>query len=224
MSQKNLQLTRLQIITEGLSRAARPDLTSNGRLWLNLFLEKQYLNQDHEWLVKEVSNRIMVNGDTLPADYVRMKTMTVTSNRIPMRVIEADEYEWLRRAYGTPGQLSTGNPNVAYIDEVNNVIYFVPLPSTVIIPVYNYFYYFFPTLPDPTTSAGDSEVPAWGLSNDILIEEIYVRALNWNDDERYEREKENVKVLLNESKMNSRDLRAGSPRFKLGKCHVRKRF
>lgn len=226
--ESNLGLTRGQIITEGLGRAGRPDLASNARLWLNLFLEKNYTGQDYEWLLKEVDNRIAVEGDPLPSDYERMKVITMTPNRIPVKLVEADEYEWLRRGYGFP-QYTTqtfGTPNWAYIDQTLGLIHWVPLPPTGAGQqvVYNYFYYYFPTLPDPTNPSLDSLIPVWGLDNTILITEIYTRALQWSDDLRYAQEKDAVKTLLDESKMNSRDLRAGSPRFKLGKSHKRRRF
>lgn len=227
MSQTNLKLTRGQIITEGLGRAGRPDLSSEARLWLNLFLEKQYLNQDHEWLLKYIFGRSLVEGDTLPSDYVRMKTLDATPNRIPIRLVEADQFESIRantnvQVAATP----TGTPRYAYIDQTLALIHFFPLPPTTPTATltYNYYYYYFPALPDPTNSGTDSQVPIWGLTNDILIEEIYVRALNWNDDLRFKEEKDNVQKLLNDSKMNSRDLRAGSPKFKLGKSFVRRRF
>lgn len=225
MSQTNLQLTRGQIITEGLGRAGRPDLLVNARLWLNLFLEKQYLNQDYEWLVKEIDNQTLIEGASIPEDYVRMKTITATPNRLPVLLVEADEYEWRRRGTSNgPAIITYGTPVIAYIDQAKDEIHFWPLPPVMTPLTYNYFYYYFPELPDPTNPSNDTMVPMWGQSNDILIEEIYVRALNWNDDDRYEKEQNNVKKLLDESKMNSRDLRAGSPRFKLGKCHRRRRF
>lgn len=226
MSQKNLQLTRGQIITEGLGRAGRPDLLSEARLWLNLFLESQYLNQDYEWLLKYVQSRPLIEGDTIPADYVRMKTLDATPNRIPIKLVEADEFE-ARRANSNiaVAPTPTGTPRYAYIDEATNLIHFFPLPPTTptALITYNYYYYYFPALPDPSDAATDSQVPMWGLSNDILIESIYVRTLNWNDDLRFKEEKDNVTKILNDSKMNSRDLRAGSPRFKLGK-NFRRRF
>lgn len=226
MSQTNIGLTRLQIMNEGLGRAGRPDLLSEARLWLNLFLEKQYLSQDYEWLLKNVDNRLCVNGDTLPSDYIRMKTITVTSNRLPVKLVEADEYEWLRRGYGFDQTTSqqNGTPNWAYIDQNANLIYFLPVPPSSNSVYYNYFYYSFPTLPDPTSSSGDSQVPKWGETTDILIQAIFARALQWLDDDRAPVEINNVKALLTDSRINSRDLRAGSPRFKLGKCHRRGRF
>jgi hypothetical protein len=227
MSQTNLKLTRGQIMTEGLGRAGRPDLISEARLWLNLFLETQYDNQDHEWLLKYVDKRPLVMGDTLPTDYVRMKTITVTPNRLQMRLVEADEWESIRANAGFDfGVTTTGTSRICYIDQATSLIYFWPTPPTAGPGqlVYNYYYYFFPVLPEIADGAHDTDIPVWGLTNDILIEQIYVRALNWNDDLRYKDEKENVMDLLNKSKMNSRDLRAGSPRFKLGRCHKRHRF
>lgn len=226
MSQTNLALTRLQIMNEGLGKAGRPDLLSEARLWLNLFLEAQYLNQDYEWLVKRIDSRAMVEGDTLPSDYVRMKNLTVTPQRLPMQLVEEDQYENLLRGYVNVSASNYGTPRYAYIDQNLALIHFVPVPFPAGPSqlVYNYGYYYFPSLPEVADNAHDSDVPKWGLSNDILVQEIYTKALNWNDDERYGPEKEDVKKMLNDSKMNSRDLRAGSPRFKLGKCHRGNRF
>jgi hypothetical protein len=223
-----MSLTRGQIITTGLAQANRPDLVSNARLWLNIFLERCYRDQDFEWLLKEIDNRSCVEGDTLPSDYRAMKVITATTNRLPIKIIQADEYEWVRRGVNFSQLTSNqfGTPVYAYLDLANQLIHFWPLPpvgGNAI--VYNYFYYFIPTLPDPTTSGGDSSVPVWGpLSYQVLIQEIYARALEYQDDTRAAKELERGQQMLDETKRNSRDLRAGSPRFKLGKCHVRSRF
>lgn len=219
--------SRGRIIQTGLERANRTDLLPQARYWLNNFLDRMYLDQDFEWLLKYVYGRTLVNGDTLPTDYTRMKTVTVTNQRIPMQLVEADQWEYLQRGWSFPQDVSgNGTPNFCYIDQSTSLIYFFQIPQSAPTNLtYNYYYYYYPTLPDAANPTTDTQIPIWGrLSSEPLIQEIYARALEYQDDLRAKDELDKVLVMVNLTKQNSRDLRAGSPRFKLGKCHPKRRF
>ena len=79
-----------------------------------------------------------------------------------------------------------------------------------------------PVLPDPYSPIGDSETPLWAVDDDILIQGIYVKALKYDDDARYDKEESRLKDMIRETKLNSPDFRAQNNRIKLGKSFRRR--
>lgn len=213
-----MALTRIQIITEGLSQVGRTDLTSNARLWLNLFLDKIYKVQDWEWLIKSTNSLSISQGGITPTDYWKLKSMNVnvsSGSKAPVRGVEADEWALLQRS------VASGVPSRVYIDKNIGTFNFWPTPDQTYS--FDLMYYYLPVLPDPSTSGGDSASPKWGLHDDFLIRAIELKAQFYNDDTRYTQAE---KILMEEciqAKMNSKDNQSGSSAMKLGKS-FRRRF
>ena len=213
-----MALTRAQIIGEALSQVGRTDLTSNARLWLNLFLEKIYKNQDFDWLVKDSGLVALTDGGAVPSNYWKMKSAALysdTAKQNEVLTVFADEWASLQ------GLNASGSPTKVWVDELNRVFNFYPTPSE----SYNwrYFYYHTPTLPTHTDGTGDSASPVWGLNDDILIRAVQLKALYYNDDKRYSEAIQELMMEIQAAKLNSADFRAGHSKLRLGKS-FRRRF
>jgi hypothetical protein len=208
------ELTRGRIIQEGLDRAGRPDLFTNGRLWLNEFLEDQYNDQDWKWLIKDLTLAV-VQGGAFPVDFRTAKIASIgesARNQQRIRFVDADEYqEKFSRAQGE----TLGNPEVVWEDTTTRTFQYWPTPATNLFMTLKY--YSCPALPDPDDSTTDNEIPFWGGTSKILIQSIYIKALEYNDDARFEKEEVKLGKLVNAHKMNQHNLRAGRHRLKLGK-------
>lgn len=213
-------LTRGQIITEGLNMAGRPDLLSEARLWLNIFLEKMYRTQDWAWCLKTITGGSISQGMSLPSDYLRVKTATLVVNGVPQRKpliqVGPEEYDSL-----TNQVAATGNPEKFFVDELLKTVNFWPAATANL--AWNCRYYYLPALPDPTDPSTDSQTPIWQEDSEILVQEIIQKAMKYNDDERRDRERGERDDMLTKAKMNSIDMRAGHNRIKLGKS-FRRRF
>lgn len=213
-------ISRGDIISEGLSKAGRPDLVNDARLWLNLFLEEQYNNQDWSWLVKTEPSLAVVQGGTLPSDYRSAKVARITSdqNDQPLKVIEdADEWDYVQNLAGN----GSGVPTYMYVERSTGLYYFAPAPAGIL--TLKLSYYFLPTLPNHTDPTSDSEIPVWGLPFRILTDHIKAEAMEYNDDVRQDKAMSGVDKKLADAKMNNHDKRAGRHRLKLGKS-FKKRF
>jgi hypothetical protein len=209
--------TRAVIITEALGQVGRSDLASQARLWLNLFLEKIYKTQDWPWLIKSSGEVALTEGGSLPSDYWKMKAanLLIDSRVVSPMIVISDAAEYATR-------LQVESPLRVYIDETNRVFKFIGMPDGSSY-TWEYWYYYLPTLPNHTDAATDTQVPVWGLHDEILIRAVQLKALYYNDDKRYN---EGIQELMQEivqGKMNSFDFRAGHNRIKLGKS-FRRRF
>ena len=209
-------LTRGQIISEALSLAGRADLISNGRLWLNIYLDSMYRNQDLSFLLKSSSGMPCIQNAPLPSDYRALHTATVGVSGVPLEVVALDHFVALNQA-----QSKHGTPLWLCIDGGNKTAQFYPSPWQGV--TWNMTYYSMPELPDPNDPLTDSEIPKWELSSDILIQAVYAKALQYLDDSRAEKAQADAQLMFTQAKMNSRDMRAGSSTFKLGKS-FRRRF
>jgi len=215
-----MALNRGQIIDEGLVQAGRKDLKSNARLWLNLFLDKIYRTQDFEWLVKVSAPKAITDGQTLPGDYRAMKTATLYNNGVRANEIvfvTRDHFENLLRG----GATATGAPRYGTVDELNNKVYFYPAPNGNY--QWGFLYFHIPTIPDSTDTSADLDEPVWRLHDDVLVKAIQLKALYYNDDQRYQAEVAELMKEIEVAKMNSGDRRGGSSRLKFGKT-FRNRF
>lgn len=213
-------ISRGDIITEGLSKAGRPDLVSDARLWLNLFLEEQYNNQDWSWLVKTQPSLAVVQGGTLPSDYRSAKVARIDTdqNATPLIVTEdADEWDWIQNNAGG----ANGTPTHMYIERSTGLFYFSPAPSSRL--TFSLSYYFVPDLPDHTDPTTDSEIPVWGLPFRILTDHIKAEAMEYNDDTRQDKAAMGVTKKIADAKMNNHDMRAGRHKLRMGKS-FKKRF
>lgn len=216
-----LQLTRLQIITEGLALAGRPDLLSDARIWLNLFLERMYMNEDFDWLVKAVTGIVVTDGTAIPTDYRASKSATLihsNGSRAPIQVLaNKADYDYRRLSLGTN---VTGSPMFAYVSHDLRTWSFLPTPNGSY--TMDLFYFYVPDLSDITATI-DSNVPKWGLPQEILIDHIKSRAMEYNDDARQDAADGKVDKAITAAKFNNQDKRAGSSRFPMGK-RFRNRF
>jgi hypothetical protein len=207
-----LNLTRGQIITEALETAGRPDLVSNARLWLNLFLEEFYMNQDVEWLQKSVE--LPVTGAVnFPDDYRGARSAIILRGSSEFIVpISSDvvQYDLLRK-YNS----AEGVPSFIYADHDLRQFLFVPMPSEAMTLKLKYYY--LPEIPDHTDVETDSEIPKWEMPGAILIEHIKGMAHEYNDDERQQVSEQKVMNKISLAKMNNRDARAGTTKFPMGK-------
>lgn len=209
-------MTRLQIIQEALNRANRPDLLSEGRLWLNMFLDGQYRNQDWPFAMK-ISTLSVVEGGAVPADYLRARSaqLIVGNTRQDIRFLTPEQYDHHRRS-----NITTGKPLMVFVDQYLGTFNWVQIPDQAYS--FELRYYFMPTLPDPYSPIGDSETPLWKVDEDVLIQAVYVRALEYDDDSRFDKEDQRLKEMLRESKLNSPDFRATNNKIKLGKSYRRR--
>lgn len=210
-------LTRGQIITEGLSRAGRSDLVSDARLWLNLFLEKVYMNQDFKWLEKSVSGLALSQNYDLFDDYRAIIAISLGTNRSPLtQVFTADEWDYVKG-----GNSNASTPTHFFINEIDDVIEFYPAPASGL--TFNASYYRMPSLPDHEDPNSDDESPFWKLPTEILIEAIKMYAMDYNDDVRFDAQEQRLFAKIAEARLNAQDNRASHGRFKLGKS-FKKRF
>jgi hypothetical protein len=212
-----VSLTRGQIISEGLTLAGRTDLLSEARLWLNIYLEKAYRTQDFAWLLKGASSLAVTQGGAVPSDYLRMKSARLLSGNgtVPMLQVGPEEYDSLNS-----NASATGSPVKYFVDEQLKQFFFWPSPSTNLL--FNIRYYYLPTLPDATDATTDALIPVWNEDPEVLIEEIFHKALKYNDDPRSKEAEASRDKMLNQSKMNNMDMRGGRNRIKLGKSFKRR--
>lgn len=217
-----LALTRLEIITAGLSIAGRPDLTSDARLWLNLFLEQQYMNQDWAWLVKTAAGLSVTNGVSFPTDYRAGKSGVLVGpngSQSPIEVIDRPEvYDHARMSLDTT---TAGQPSLIYANHDLRKFYFLPPPDQTY--TWELKYYYIPELPEATDTGADEDTVKWGLPAQILIDHIKMRAYEYNDDQRYGPTKQEIMGDIGAAKVNNHDRRAGPSRLPMGK-RFNKRF
>jgi len=211
-----MALSRGEIVQAGVELAGRSDLLRKGALWLNLFLEDQYEDYDWPWLLKTQTLSVS-DGVSLPDDYRRAKSATIIDNESPfsLRTVEKDEFENERNN----NQLYS-RPTLIYIDKLNNAAYFYPTPVSSYTMRLDYYHS--PELLDSGVNDDASE-PVWGESDNILVQAVYVRALQYLDDSRHQQEDMRLEAMLGKSKMNTQDTRAGRSRVPLGKS-FRRRF
>lgn len=177
-----LQLSRAKIIELGLSLAGRPDLVSEARYWLNMFLEEQYMNQDYEWLVKWKGSMSIEDGMDAPLDYRAGKSALLRDTNGELTYIQAinqqEQWDQLRAQLGTV----TGAPQYFFMNPNDRKMYFLPSPDAGYSMDLKYFQ--IPCLPDidpDDEDADDEETPKWGLPFSILIDHIKARAQEYND-------------------------------------------
>lgn len=215
-----LNLTRGDVITQGLEKAARPDLVSDARLWLNLFLEEMYYNQDWHWLVKSADGLAVIQGGSLPDFYRSAKAASIISNgdRIPLRIItDRDEWEEIKRNTRD----TTGVPNRAFVDMEDRKMYFAPTPSGTLLMDLSYYY--IPQVPNHRDPENDDELIKWELPYNIIIDYIKAMAMEYNDDLRQDKAMATVEKKLAQYKFNAHDKRAGSNKLALGKSFRKRR-
>lgn len=209
-------MNRLQIIQEALNRANRPDLVSEARLWLNMFLDGQYQNQDWPFAMK-VATLSVVDGASAPDDYLRARSVNLLygSQRLPVLMLTPEQYDFERQA-----QVGSGVPRKLYLDQYARTFHWLPVPQDTYS--FELRYYFMPELPDPYSPIGDSETPLWRVDDDLLIQAVYIRALQYDDDSRFDKEEQKLMTMLREAKLNSPDFRAQTNKIKLGKSFRRR--
>lgn len=215
------QMTRLQIINQGLSLAGRPDLLSDARLWLSLFLQDIYHNQDFQWLTKKVSGVSVRNGTCVPVDYRAARSaVLVRKGKASENILFLTDPEDIDEKIMQNGG-AIGGPKYAYVDEESKTFKFIP-ESTEDVTM-DLTYYYIPEIGDFDSAVCDDDVPLWDLPWSILVDHIKQRAFEYNDDQRQTGAETQVKNKIMEAKMNNHDRRAGPSRMKLGK-RFKKRF
>jgi hypothetical protein len=222
--------TRIDIITEGLAQAGRTDLTSNARKWLNLFLYKIYTNWDWPFL-RRYSGVIPLSQNlpyitspgayrkfsSSPTLYVSQPNPTfpyVAQRELP--TMGSDEYAAVLRI----GNVSPSQPRKVYPDEDLRQFVFWPAPDQQYY--WDFYYFYVPTLPTDADSTGDTLVPLWPFSQEILIKAIQYKAQYFNDSDSYEKEEASIMKELQEVKFNSFNTEGGSNKIKLGKSFRRR--
>lgn len=216
-----IDLTRGQIIEDGLDRAGRLDLRAQGRLWLNLFLEKIYHNQDYHWLIKDAGDLPATQNQDVPLDYraAANATFGAPGNVLPLTILwDVVEFDAHRNLLdSTP----VSRPQFVYIDHITRKIVFLPVADST--QVWNLKYYHLPDLPDFNDPNTDNDIPLWRAPFSILTDAIFQKALEFNDDTRQQASANDLKVEIAENKKNNHDRRAGKSRLKMGKS-FRNRF
>jgi len=213
-----LDLTRGQVIKQGLEKAGRPDLLTDARLWLNLFLEEMYYNQDWDWLVKSADPLVVAQGRELPEDYRSSKSAVMITQNANADIdneliIVSNAAEWddiQRRSAG-----STAIPKYMFVDSDTRLMYFSPEPQSGL--TFNLKYYYIPEIPNHEDITNDDIRIKWELPYSILIDQIKTMAMEYNDDMRQDKSMQLIDKKLTEYKINSHDRRAGRTRIPLGK-------
>lgn len=162
----------------------------------------------------------VIQGSTIPTDYLRARdgSLLYGTQKIPVFFMTPEQYDEATRAHVT-----TAVPNKVYVDEYARTFTWVPTPAQVY--TLSLRYYFMPDMPDPYTPIGDSEIPLWQTDVEILIQAVYIRALQYDDDARYDKEYDKLygmEGMIAKAKMNNADFRAGSSKIKLGKSFRRR--
>lgn len=211
-------MTRLEIITEAVLMAGRSDLLSEGRKWLNLVLERIYKNWDWHWLEKSSTGLALVDGGSIPTDYRAAKNAYVINNgqRVPVTFIDTDEYD-----YRNQNATAVGMPRYAYHDYESGTFKFWPHPDKSY--TWDLRYYKFPTLPTYADNTADGQTPLWPDDANVLIQGVYAKALQYQDDTRFKDEDAKFLSMIKDVRMNNYDMRAGHNRIKLGK-NFKRRF
>lgn len=210
-----LGLTRLQIITQGLALAGRPDLLTDARLWLSMFLEDVYMNQDLEWLEKYKTGIPVVNGTDIPLDYRAAKSgILIHPNTTTTQIRFLTKSEEIDEKIMQSGN-ALGAPKYCYVDQMNRTFNFITQPNGAYSM--NLRYYSIPEIGDFDTALCDDDVPSWGMPFSILVDHIKSRAMEYNDDQRQVGADQVVRNKFAEAKMNNHDRRAGPSRMQLGK-------
>lgn len=217
-----LQLSRAQIIEAGLALAGRPDLTSEARLWLSMFLEEQYMNQDYPWLVKTSEALTVSQGLDFPCDYRNARSaylLDSAGGQIPIEISDqADEYDAKRLGIGPS---TTGQPLHIYANHQDKKFYFLPEPSSGFQLIVKYYHV--PIIGVHDDTSDDDEIPTWGLPFSILVDFIKARAMEYDDDVRQDGAEQKVMQKVAQAKINNFDRRAGQNRLNFGKS-FKKRF
>jgi len=215
-----LNMTRGELIEAGLDLAARPDLISQARLWLNLFFEDVYLNQDFDWLIKTLDGQSLSNGMAMPEDYRAARSAILHTPNGSYRNIQitndVEVYDNKRDPNAT-----NSTPLMIFADHDQRKFFLIPGPGTGYSLDLKYFY--LPVLPDYTDSTTDLENVKWQLSSHIIIDFIKAMAFEFNEDSRQGEAFQNVMDKIMKAKMNNKDSRAGSSKLKYGKS-FRKRI
>lgn len=217
-----LELTRLQIIEQGLDLAGRPDLLSQARYWLSMFLEDVYMNQDLEWLTKyQTGIDASQSGVEVPVDYRAAKAGTLvhpngTTSKINF-LTKDEEIEEKKMQAGD----AQGTPQYCYVDQRLKTFNFITTPNQAF--TMNLRYYHIPEIGEVDSSLCDDDVPTWGMPSSILVDHVKTRAMEYNDDQRQVGAETGVKNKFMDAKMNNHDRRAGPSRIKMGK-RFKKRF
>jgi len=209
-----LSLTRGQIITDGLDLAGRPDLTSQARLWLNTYLDQQYQSQDMYWTQKS-STLSATNGVSLPSDYRANIAAHIVDGGSRTSVEMIDNYDrWLEIKDGYDSS-QENIPQYVFVDGLNETLQFLPSPKSGIS--LELTYYSSPALPDHTDASTDALSPVWRMPVEVLINHIKVKAMEYNDDDRFLQAKQLQEKDFANAKMNNFDRRGGPQRLKMGK-------
>jgi hypothetical protein len=213
-----MALTRAQIIAEALGQVGRSDLTSQGRLWLNNFLDYVYKNWDWVWLLKWNGETSLTDPLSFFSDYRKLKSANLMLNGQPQnQLFSVDAEEWMAlRRQG----ISSGAPTHVFPDKEAGVFRFWPTPSGSFD--WDPLYYKIPTLPTHLDGTGDSLTPTWGETEQLLIDGVKLGALYYNDDGRWESGVKDMMSGIVQAKLNSYDSRAGSNRIKMGKSFRRR--
>ncbi len=215
-----LDLTRGEIIEAGLDLAGRPDLTAQARLWLNLFFEDVYMNQDFDWLIKTLDGQSLSDGMAIPTDYRAAKSAILTAPNggyAPIVITnDVEDYD-VRRDPNT----TDSTPLKIFVDHDQRKFFLVPGPATGY--TLDLKYYYIPTLPDYTDTTTDTGTVKWGLPTHIIIDFVKAMAMEYNEDSRQANAFQTVMGKITAAKVNSKDSRAGSSRLKFGKSFRRRR-
>jgi hypothetical protein len=216
-----LDLTRGELIEAGLDLAARPDLISQARLWLNLFFEDVYMNQDFDWLIKTLDGQSLSDGMNMPADYRAAKSAMLHNPNGSYRQIEITNDVEIYDNKRDPNATDE-SPLMIYANHDLRKFYLIPGPGTGYTLDLKYFY--IPELPDYTDPTTDADVVKWGLPSHIIIDFIKAMAFEYNEDSRQGEAFQNVMAKISQSKANNKDSRAGSSKLKYGKSFKKRIF
>lgn len=159
----------------------------------------------------------VIQGSTIPTDYLRARDATLIqgSQRRPVLLLTPEQFDQDRR-----NGYNVSIPVKVYVDQYARTFTWIPAPAEVY--TLSLRYYFMPELPDPYTPIGDDDEPLWATDDEILIQAVYVRALQYDDDSRYDKESERLMMMIRDARTNNPDFRAGTSRIKLAKSFRRR--
>jgi hypothetical protein len=199
-----MALTRIALINVALKQAGLDTgFQSDARTWLNLVLQDQAQKFNWPEWAKSTAYTAFVPGTStyaLPSDFQKADTIYLyqLNNGEYQRgeqivIVDSyrfDEVNWLTLS---------GTPNVAYIDEDNDVIQFNSKPNN---SQQGFKMRYYKEAPEYSTSSSDDSVVPDFKDQNYLIKELVKWMYEFEDDQRYEAKKAENERDLDKNKRN----------------------
>lgn len=181
------RLTGNQIISQGLGQIGNLTITAAAQVQLQVIVDR--LHEDYKWpFTKGFTTGTATQSISVPADFLDLWDRTSfivfdsDDNKANVRLIGQEEYE-LQQSVVT----SEGVPTTAYYDSVSGALKLDSTPSSM-----TYELWYRKKAATITNFDAVVEFP----NDEILIQSIFVWALQYEDDDRYGGELQILQTML----------------------------